>query len=249
MYVRRKIFSVLVDEKGEERLFSVNETYLEQREFGAHKRKQNRKAARDAKYIEINANKAAKAEVRAVKALENNNLEAAEKAVANAERHAAQSNISANRLSERADKIAKTRNSIDSKEGLTIKKEGKQSKKELNLKRDISNSQTTATNTVIPKHDVVTSASEKVRKTATTVTDRSLNAPKRTIEDKIKDTKDRVQKAIQNESKKVRKIKSVLNPVAKWSKGTKVGAGIVAGTAVLGTGAYLHNKNKKKENK
>ena len=33
MYIRRKVFSVLVDETGEERLYSVNETILEDRIF------------------------------------------------------------------------------------------------------------------------------------------------------------------------------------------------------------------------
>ena len=33
MYIRRKVFSILVDETGEERLYSVNETILEDRIF------------------------------------------------------------------------------------------------------------------------------------------------------------------------------------------------------------------------
>lgn len=35
------------------------------------------------------------------------------------------------------------------------------------------------------------------------------------------------------------------NPM-KWSTGAKIGGGIAAGTALIGTGVYLHNKNKKK---
>ena len=30
----------------------------------------------------------------------------------------------------------------------------------------------------------------------------------------------------------------------KWSKGAKIGAGIGASAALIGTGVYLHNKNK-----
>lgn len=37
-----------------------------------------------------------------------------------------------------------------------------------------------------------------------------------------------------------------LNPM-KWSKGAKIGAGVAAGTALIGTGVYLYNKNKKKK--
>ena len=43
MYIRRKVFSVLVDETGEERLYSVNETLLEgyeEREFAEKKKEE-----------------------------------------------------------------------------------------------------------------------------------------------------------------------------------------------------------------
>ena len=33
MYIRRKVFSILADEMGEERLYSVNETLLEDYEY------------------------------------------------------------------------------------------------------------------------------------------------------------------------------------------------------------------------
>ena len=36
------------------------------------------------------------------------------------------------------------------------------------------------------------------------------------------------------------------NPM-KWSKEAKIGGGIAAGTALIGTGMYLHKKNKKKK--
>lgn len=45
MYTRRKIFSVAVDTEGAEKLFSVSDTVLEQKEFGSRKRKAKRRAA------------------------------------------------------------------------------------------------------------------------------------------------------------------------------------------------------------
>ena len=56
MYVRRKVFSVLVDETGEERLYSVNETLLEgfeyeEREF-AEKEEEPKKGGEGCSYYE-----------------------------------------------------------------------------------------------------------------------------------------------------------------------------------------------------
>ena len=179
MYIRRKVFSILTDEMGEERLFSVNETLI-QKEFGSKKRKQNAAAAKRAKYIEINANKAAKAEARAAKELAKDNIEAAEKAISKASRHATQSEASASQLSEMTDKIAKTRKSVDTQGGLTIKRDNAIHNQELNLKRDIPNNQTTATRTVTAKSDVIPSTGEKVTRRTTTVIERDVNKPKST---------------------------------------------------------------------
>ena len=180
MYIRRKVFSILTDEMGEERLYSVNETLLEgyeQREFGAHKRKQNRKIANAERYVRINANKADRAEKRSKRELERGNLEAAEQAANKAKRHATQSGASASQLSERIDNAAKTRKSIDSAEGLTLKREGAIHDQSLNLKRDIPNNQTTVTREVVAKNDVVPGTGKKVKTTTTTVIERDLNKP------------------------------------------------------------------------
>ena len=179
MYIRRKVFSILTDEVGDERLFSVNETLI-QKEFGAHKRKQNRKAANNARYVEINANKAAKAKERAAKELAKGNIEAAEKAIEKASRHATQSSASASQLSEITDKIGKTRKSVDSQKGLTIKRDNAIHNQELNLKRDIPNNQTTATRTVTSKHDVIPGTNKKVTRRTTTIIERDIDKPKST---------------------------------------------------------------------
>lgn len=62
MYIRRKVFSRIIDEYGEERLYSTTE--LEQREFGAHTRKAKYKAARAAQKATEAANKIANEEAR-----------------------------------------------------------------------------------------------------------------------------------------------------------------------------------------
>ena len=65
MYIRRKVFSLLQDEMGEERYFSTREIilevveYLEQKEFG-RKQKLARKAERAAQNAEMHTNRAAK---------------------------------------------------------------------------------------------------------------------------------------------------------------------------------------------
>ena len=49
MYIRRKVFSILTDEKGEERLYSVNETVFkgyEVREFAEKEEKKSHKGAK-----------------------------------------------------------------------------------------------------------------------------------------------------------------------------------------------------------
>jgi hypothetical protein len=56
MYVRRKVFSKVTDENGEEKLFSVT-----QKEFGAHERKQNKKLVDAQKNAQMQAGRSAKA--------------------------------------------------------------------------------------------------------------------------------------------------------------------------------------------
>ena len=172
MYIRRKVFSILTNKEGEERLYSVNETLI-QKEFGAHKRKQNARLKKQAEHIEINARKAQKAAARAEKEMARGNFEAAEKAAQKAQRHATQSNATASRVSQLTDKIAKTRTSVDSAEGLNIKTNNKLDTQQINLKRDLPKDQTTITNTVTSKHREVPTTGEKVTRRTTTVVDRT----------------------------------------------------------------------------
>ena len=49
MYIRRKVFSVLLDETGEERLYSVNETILEDRIFANKEEEEPKKGGKGKK--------------------------------------------------------------------------------------------------------------------------------------------------------------------------------------------------------
>ena len=49
MYIRRKVFSILVDESGEERLYSVNETLLEDRMFAKKEEEPKKKSGKGKK--------------------------------------------------------------------------------------------------------------------------------------------------------------------------------------------------------
>lgn len=180
MYIRRKVFSIIADEVGEEKLFSVNETALCQKEFGAHSRKQKAKAERAAKYVEINANKAKKAEKRANDLLKKGKVEEAEKALQKAERHATQSTAAISKVTEQADKIAKTHKNTE-------------------LKNAISEAQVN-----------------------------ELSKGREKIAEKLKEVKSG-------------KYRSKL----ALSKTAKIGLGVAAGAAAVGTGAYLYKKNKK----
>ena len=165
MKVRRKVFSILTNEAGEERLYSVNETlYEEQREFGSHKRKQNRKLVRELKYQEINESKALKAKKRSEELMSKGNTEAAKKAEEKALKKSQESLKNAQRFDERVSTVAKTRKSIDSIEGLDLKKEGKLHNTTTNIKRDLAGNQTTAVQNVVSKNDVIPGTTEKVMK-------------------------------------------------------------------------------------
>jgi hypothetical protein len=65
MYIRRKVFSVVKNENGEEKLFSVT-----QKEFGAHERKQNLKLVNAQNNAQMQAGRAAKAQARVDKMAE-----------------------------------------------------------------------------------------------------------------------------------------------------------------------------------
>ena len=65
MYIRRKVFSKVTNENGEEKLFSVT-----QKEFGAHERKQNKKLVDAQKNAQMQAGRSAKAQARVDKMAE-----------------------------------------------------------------------------------------------------------------------------------------------------------------------------------
>jgi hypothetical protein len=178
MYIRRKVFSILTDETGEERLFSVNETIIEeQREFGARKRKLNRKITRELRYQEINENKALKAAERAENLAAKGDVAGAKKATERAQKKAQESMKNAQRLDERVGTAAKTRKSIDTAEGLNLKREGKLHNTTTNIKRDLAGNQTTAVQEVVAKHDVIPGTTKKVAKRRSVFVERDPKAP------------------------------------------------------------------------
>lgn len=66
MYIRRKVFSVVKDSNGEEKYFSV----AQQKEFGAHERKQNKKLIDAEKNAQMQAARSAKTQARVDKMTE-----------------------------------------------------------------------------------------------------------------------------------------------------------------------------------
>mgnify|MGYP003232907652 FL=1 len=151
MYIRRKVFSLLQDgETGEEKYFSTTdvtldnleerifsisiptEEELEQGEFGARQRKQNRKLARSIHNAEMQANKAAKAQEKAAKIVSNpanlvdeKKMEEAQKLTKKAQKAVESSNRNAGQASQQVKNISKTRKSVATNPGgLEIKNQG-----------------------------------------------------------------------------------------------------------------------------
>lgn len=120
-YIRRKVFSSVILEDGTERLFSVNEV---QKEYSAHKRKQNRKIARATQNAEMHANRAAKKADKAAKELIKGNLDQAEILSKSAEKQVKASHIAAAQGSDFVKKAANQRPSIKTAEGLSIGNQG-----------------------------------------------------------------------------------------------------------------------------
>lgn len=175
MYIRRKVFSRFIDESGEERLYSVSVTELEQREFGAHTRKAKYRAARSAQKATEAANKIAKEDARIKAGAElvsqgSDNKELASwlkdpkytAAVESAKNGGEIKSEKINRLSRGAEqstkvgadtiaKLGKTKKSVRTPEGLTYKTAGR----EVNVKAD--NSGQTVTKLVSGPHEQQTS--------------------------------------------------------------------------------------------
>lgn len=98
---------------------------LQEREFSAHKRKQNRKVAAAQHNAEMHTNKAAKKVKEAQEALMKGEVEKAETLTKSAEKANRAAQIDANRAADEVTKIAKTRKSIvNNPDGLKISNQG-----------------------------------------------------------------------------------------------------------------------------
>lgn len=98
---------------------------LQEREFSAHKRKQNRRVAAAQHNAEMHTNKAAKKVKEAQEALMKGEVEKAEALTKSAEKANRAAQIDANRAADEVTKIAKTRKSIvNNPDGLKISNQG-----------------------------------------------------------------------------------------------------------------------------
>ena len=169
MYLKRKFYSTTIT--------GWDNTCLEERIFGAHKRKQNAKVTSAENYIDINTGKYNKQKALYEKALKRGDTASAEVHLRKMNKYAEGVERSANRVSEMTDTISKTRKSVDSAQGLNIKKEGALSNSNLNLKRDLAGNQTTAVRDIVSKHDVIPGTDTPVSKKRSTFIERNPNAP------------------------------------------------------------------------
>lgn len=257
MYIRRKVFSI-IEVEGEERLFSVTE--LEQKEFGAHKRKQNRKLERSLHNAEMHANRAAKAEAKASKIVSNplnlvdeNKMAEAENLAKKSQKAAAASKHSAKQAADTVKNISKTRKSVNADSGLNIKNQGGG---DINIGRDKSGS-VTATRYSNPKSGnsrvkVVSTPtnnldiSKKSTGTQLKKTNISVSTPKQSRLQSVNDIEKRA-KRLENISKKVgNNVKKSKNVIAKNSKLIK-GLGIGATALALGGLGYKAIKKEVEE--
>lgn len=233
MYIRRKVFSLLQDgETGEEKYFSTTdvtldnleerifsisiptEEELEQREFGARQRKQNRKLARSIHNAEMQANKAAKAQEKAVES----------------------SNRNAGQASQQVKNISKTRKSVATNPGgleiknqgagdITVKKEGGNvTAHKIASKK--SGQTTTTVRTTSTKPDVV-------------VDKMTSKGSKKVSTEAVKKSAEKTQKVAEVAQKTTKDSKKILNG-AKKLMNTK--AGKIAGGVALASGAMIGAK-------
>lgn len=138
MYIRRKVFSHIQNEDGEVKLFSTTDYEMndskevirmfaekQEREFSAHKRKQNRRIAAAQHNAEMHANKAAKKANKAIVEAANGNLEKAEILNKSAERLNRAAQIDSTRVADEITKASRQRKSIvTNPEGLAISNQG-----------------------------------------------------------------------------------------------------------------------------
>lgn len=261
MYIRRKVFSLLQDgETGEEKYFSTTdvtldnleerifsisiptEEELEQREFGARQRKQNRKLARSIHNAEMQANKAAKAQEKAkivsnpANLVDGKKMEEAQKLTKKAQKAVESSNRNAGQASQQVKNISKTRKSVATNPGgLEIKNQGAG---DITVKKEGGN---------VTAHKI---ASKKSGQTTTTV--RTTSTKPDVVVDKMtsKGSKKVSTEAVKKSAEKTQKVAEVAQKTTKDSKKILNGAkklmntkaGKIAGGVALASGAMIGAK-------
>ena len=253
MYIRRKVFSLLQDgETGEEKYFSTTdvtldsleerifsisiptEEELEQREFGARQRKQNRKLARSIHNAEMQANKAAKAQEKAAKIVSNpanlvdeKKMEEAQKLTQKAQKAVESSNRNAGQASQQVKNISKTRKSVATNPGgLEIKNQGAGDITAHKIASKKSGQTTTTVRTTSTKPDVV-------------VDKMTSKGSKKVSTEAVKKSAEKTQKVAEVAQKTTKDSKKILNG-AKKLMNTK--AGKIAGGVALASGAMIGAK-------
>lgn len=255
MYIRRKVFSLLQDgETGEEKYFSTTdvtldnleerifsisiptEEELEQREFGARQRKQNRKLARSIHNAEMQANKAAKIVSNPANLVDEKKMEEAQKLTQKAQKAVESSNRNAGQASQQVKNISKTRKSVATNPGgLEIKNQGAG---DITVKKEGGN---------VTAHKI---ASKKSGQTTTTVRTTSTKpdvvvdnmtskGSKKVSTEAVKKSAEKTQKVAEVAQKTTKDSKKILNG-AKKLMNTK--AGKIAGGVALASGAMIGAK-------
>lgn len=255
MYIRRKVFSLLQDgETGEEKYFSTTdvtldnleerifsisiptEEELEQREFGARQRKQNRKLARSIHNAEMQANKAAKIVSNPANLVDEKKMEEAQKLTQKAQKAVESSNRNAGQASQQVKNISKTRKSVATNPGgLEIKNQGAG---DITVKKEGGN---------VTAHKI---ASKKSGQTTTTVRTTSTKpdvvvdkmtskGSKKVSTEAVKKSAEKTQKVAEVAQKTTKDPKKILNG-AKKLMNTK--AGKIAGGVALASGAMIGAK-------
>lgn len=255
MYIRRKVFSLLQDgETGEEKYFSTTdvtldnleerifsisistEEELEQREFGARQRKQNRKLARSIHNAEMQANKAAKIVSNPANLVDEKKMEEAQKLTKKAQKAVESSNRNADQASQQVKNISKTRKSVATNPGgLEIKNQGAG---DITVKKEGGN---------VTAHKI---ASKKSGQTTTTV--RTTSTKPDVVVDKMtsKGSKKVSTEAVKKSAEKTQKVAEVAQKTTKDSKKILNGAkklmntkaGKIAGGVALASGAMIGAK-------
>lgn len=261
MYIRRKVFSLLQDgETGEkkyfsttdvtldnleERIFSISiptEEELEQREFGARQRKQNRKLARSIHNAEMQANKAAKAQEKAAKIVSNpanlvdeKKMEEAQKLTQKAQKAVESSNRNAGQASQQVKNISKTRKSVATNPGgLEIKNQGAG---DITVKKEGGN---VTAYKIAPKKSGQTTTTVRTTSTKPDVVVDKMTSKgfKKVSTEAVKKSAEKTQK-VAEVAQKTKDSKKILNG-AKKLMNTK--AGKIAGGVALASGAMIGAK-------